>query len=146
MQAIKLVEKSDMADNGQAERPRKHGRLVVDAPKTGRKSFPPPSREGRRLAAVFLTPEKLKDFKREINEDDTSIQAFLEDIIDIYIASKAQSSSKEAEILWRLASFALPKEKIQALKECLNSEGLSFSDGLHDIVSNYIKQRDEKIR
>lgn len=136
MQAIKLVEKSDMADNEQVERPRKHGRLVVDAPKTGRKSVPPPSREGRRLAAVFLTPEKLKDFKREINEDDTSIQAFLEDVVDIYIASK--SKDKTSDILWRLASVSLDKEQIQALSERLDSEGTSFSDGFRDMVEAYV--------
>lgn len=143
MQAIKLVEKSDMADNEQVGRPRKHGRLVTEVPKTGRKSVPPPSREGRRLAAVFLTPEKLKDFKREINEDDTSIQAFFEDVVDIYIASK--SKDKNSELLWRLASVSLDKEQIQALSERLDSEKISFSDRFRDMVEDYVSKDKNKL-
>lgn len=143
MQAYKRLETMTMADNEKTEpeaRERRHGRLPAAANKGGRKSAQPPSREGRRLAAVFLTPEKLKEFKKAIADDDTSIQAYFEDVVDVYIGSKQRrNETLESQAIWKLAAAILTPEQFQALAKSLDAQGENFQEAFRSMVEGYIK-------
>jgi hypothetical protein len=70
--------------------PRKRSRAVTKPAAPEPAKFYRPSREGKRLIAGHFAPEKAKQLKIIAAEEDTSVQALLDEALDLLFVKKGR--------------------------------------------------------